>query len=40
VKGRILGVLMNSVNLRREGYYYDYYRYYHSYYHTGDGKKR
>ena len=40
VKGRILGVLMNSVNLRRDGYYYDYYRYYHSYYHTGDGKKR
>lgn len=40
VKGRILGVLMNSVNLKRDGYYYDYYRYYHSYYHPGDGKKR
>jgi capsular exopolysaccharide synthesis family protein len=36
VKGRILGVLLNSVNLRRDGYYYDYYRYYHSYY--GDGQ--
>lgn len=32
VKGRILGVLLNSVNLRRDGYYYDYYRYYHAYY--------
>jgi protein-tyrosine kinase len=32
VKGRILGVVMNAVNLKRDGYYYDYYRYYHSYY--------
>ena len=32
VKGRILGVLLNSVNFRRDGYYYDYYRYYHAYY--------
>jgi len=40
VKGRILGVLMNSVNLKRDGYYYDYYRYYHSYYHPGADKRR
>ena len=31
VKGRILGVLLNSVDLRRDGYYYTYYRYYQSY---------
>ncbi len=41
VKGRILGVLLNSVDLRRDGYYYDYYRYYHAYYgseeHKGSG---
>jgi hypothetical protein len=39
VKGRILGVVMNGVNLRRDGYYYDYYRYYNSYY-SPDSKKR
>lgn len=38
VKGRILGVLLNSVNLKRDSYYYDYYRYYSAYY--GDEKKR
>ena len=38
VKGRILGVLLNSVNLRRDGYYYDYYRYYHAYYGSDRGK--
>ena len=32
VKGRILGVVLNRVDLRRSGYYYDYYRYYRSYY--------
>jgi protein-tyrosine kinase len=31
VKGRILGVVMNGVNLKRDGYYYDYYRYYNTY---------
>jgi capsular exopolysaccharide synthesis family protein len=40
VKGRILGVVMNGVNLKRDGYYYDYYRYYHSYYSNSEGKKR
>ena len=40
VKGRILGVVMNGVNLKRDGYYYDYYRYYNSYYSPGEGKKR
>jgi capsular exopolysaccharide synthesis family protein len=40
VKGRILGVVMNAVNLKRDGYYYDYYRYYHSYYSPGEGKRR
>ena len=39
VKGRILGVVMNAVNLKRDGYYYDYYRYYHSYYAQSEGKK-
>jgi capsular exopolysaccharide synthesis family protein len=37
VKGRILGVLLNSVNLSRDGYYYPYYRYYQSY--NGHEKK-
>jgi len=40
VKGRILGVVMNGVNMKRDGYYYDYYRYYHSYYSPGEGRKR
>jgi protein-tyrosine kinase len=40
VKGRILGVVMNGVNLKRDGYYYDYYRYYNSYSSPGEGKKR
>ena len=31
VKGKILGVVLNSVDLRRDGYYYSYYRYYQSY---------
>jgi Mrp family chromosome partitioning ATPase len=38
VKGKIIGVLLNSVNLKRDAYYYDYYRYYRAYY--GDDKKR
>jgi len=33
VKGRILGVVLNSVNLRRDAYY-NYYRYYGRYYGT------
>ena len=31
---------MNAVNLKRDGYYYDYYRYYHSYYNETEGSKR
>ena len=31
VKGRILGIVLNSVDLKRDGYYYDYYRYYTTY---------
>ena len=31
VKGRILGVLLNAVDMRRDGYYADYQRYYHAY---------
>jgi capsular exopolysaccharide synthesis family protein len=31
VKGRVLGVLLNSVNLRRDGHHYQYYRYYRRY---------
>jgi capsular exopolysaccharide synthesis family protein len=38
VKGRILGVVLNAVNLRRDGYYYTYYRYYQSY--TADEGRR
>jgi capsular exopolysaccharide synthesis family protein len=30
VKGKILGVLLNDVDLDRDGYYYRYYRYYQS----------
>lgn len=36
VKGRILGVLLNSVDLRRDAYYSHYYRYYRGYY-SGNG---
>ena len=32
VKGRILGIVLNSVDMKRDGLYYDYYRYYTSYY--------
>lgn len=32
VHGRILGVLLNSVDFRRDSYYSDYYRYYNAYY--------
>jgi protein-tyrosine kinase len=32
VKGRILGVLLNRVDMRRDGYYAEYQRYYHAYY--------
>ena len=31
VKGKILGVLLNSVDLSRDGYYYAYYRHYETY---------
>jgi protein-tyrosine kinase len=31
VKGKILGVLLNHVNLARDGYHYRYYHYYHYY---------
>ena len=31
VKGKIIGVLLNSVNLSRHGYHYDQYRYYETY---------
>lgn len=34
----MLGVLLNSVNLKRDSYYYDYYRYYPAYY--SDEKQR
>jgi protein-tyrosine kinase len=39
VKGRILGVVLNGVNLKRDGYYYDYYRYYNTYDAPGSRKK-
>jgi capsular exopolysaccharide synthesis family protein len=31
VQGRVLGVLLNRVDARRDAYYADYYRYYHEY---------
>lgn len=31
VGGRILGVLLNRADMRRDGYYSDYFRYYHEY---------
>jgi capsular exopolysaccharide synthesis family protein len=37
VKGRILGVVLNSYNFRRDGYYYDHYRYVQAYH--SDAKK-
>jgi protein-tyrosine kinase len=40
VKGRILGVVMNGVNLKRDGYYYDYYRYYGAYQAPGGATRR
>jgi len=41
VKSRILGVVLNSVDLRRDGYNYKYYRYYRAYqgYYSENGKK-
>ena len=38
VKGRILGVLLNRVNMRRDGYYAEYQGYYNAYY--GNDPKR
>lgn len=38
VKGRILGVLLNRVNMRRDGYYSEYQGYYNAYY-TNDPKR-
>ena len=41
VKSRILGVVLNNVDLRRDGYFYKYYRYYRAYqgYYSENGKK-
>ena len=39
VKGRIVGVLLNRVDLRRDGYGYNYYRYYAAYYGVGNGRR-
>jgi capsular exopolysaccharide synthesis family protein len=38
VKGKILGVLLNGVDIRRDGYYYRYYRYYQAYAEDGRGR--
>ena len=40
VNGRIVGVLLNRVDLRRDGYSYGYYRYYHAYYGSENGHKK
>jgi Mrp family chromosome partitioning ATPase len=40
VKANVVGVLLNSVNFKRDGYYYQYYYYYNYGYTYGtDGKK-
>jgi capsular exopolysaccharide synthesis family protein len=39
VKGRIVGVLLNRVDLRRDGYGYSYYRYYAAYYGSDNGRR-
>ncbi|HWP46780.1 MAG TPA: CpsD/CapB family tyrosine-protein kinase [Candidatus Limnocylindrales bacterium] len=36
VNARIVGVVLNSVDLKKERYYYNYYYYYSSYYSYGD----
>jgi capsular exopolysaccharide synthesis family protein len=38
VKGKILGVLLNNVDVKRGGYYHEYYRYYQAY--DGSNQKR
>lgn len=35
VKGRLLGVLLNRLDARKNGQYQNYYRYYHAYYGAG-----
>ena len=37
VRGRIIGVLLNNIDLKRNGYDYPYYRYARSYYSNGNG---
>lgn len=39
VKGRILGVLLNRVDMRRDGRYAEYHRYYKAYYGDDDAKR-
>ena len=40
VKANVVGVLLNSVDFKRDGYYYQYYYYYYYGYTYGtDGKK-
>jgi capsular exopolysaccharide synthesis family protein len=39
VNARIVGVVLNSVDLKKERYYYNYYYYYSSYYGCGDKKE-
>jgi capsular exopolysaccharide synthesis family protein len=39
VRGRIVGVLLNRVDLRRDGYGYGYYHYYSAYYGSENGHK-
>jgi Mrp family chromosome partitioning ATPase len=38
VKGKILGVVLNGVDTKRDGYYYRYYRYYQAYAEDGRGR--
>ena len=43
VGGKVIGCILNNVDLEKEDYYYSYYRYYHHYYYyydKGEKKKR
>ena len=40
VGGRVVGCILNNVDLEKEDYYYSYYRYYHHYYYYYDKEER
>ncbi len=40
VKSKVIGCILNNVDLEKEDYYYSYYRYYHHYYYYYEGDKK